>query len=179
MPDNFDVETDVYDGLGIDGITTDALDAVALDVQRNWQENMDEAGYRNTGDTINSITIDRPEEFVRLVGSDRMAALIGEYGRAPGAGFSPPDDLGDWVDEQEGLPSRGETVEWTFDTWAADDGSTHELSFDDVVFIIGRAINEQGLPAHHFGENAAREARDLDAELERRLDEAVDEQAID
>ena len=173
MPDNFDVEADVYDGLDIDKITADALDATAVDVQTNWQEAMSRAGYRNTGETINSITVATPEEFVRRIGSDRVAALIGELGRAPGAGHPPPDELGDWVDEQADLPSRGETVEWEF----AD--GTQEVSFDQVVYLIGRAINESGLPAYHFGRDAAREARDLDAEIERRLTEAVEAQSMD
>jgi len=173
MPDHFDVDADVYDGLDIDRITEDALDATAVDVQTNWQEAMSRAGYRNTGDTINSITIAKPERFVRRIGSDRVAALIGELGRAPGAGHPPPDELGDWVDEQADLPSRGETVEWEFD------GETQEVTFDQVVYLIGRAINESGLPAYHFGENAARDARDLEAEIERRLQAAVDEHAID
>ena len=173
MPGNFEVDADFYEGIDIDQVTEDALDAVAVDVQRNWQENMDRAGYRNTGETINSITIDKPEEFVRLIGSDRIAALIGEVGRAPGAGHPPPDELGDWVAEQAGLPKRGGTVKWEFD------GKRRDVSFDQVVYLIGRAINENGLPAHRFGERAARDAPDLDQEIGRRLENAVDKQAID
>jgi len=173
MPKDFDVDADVYDGLDIEKITSDALDSVATDVQNNWMDNMNEAGYRNSGDTINSITIDRPEEFVRLIGSDRVAALIGEVGRAPGAGHPPPDELGDWVHEQEGLPSRGETVEWTFD------GESQEVTFDQVVYLIGRSIDEEGLEPHRFGERAAREAPDLDDEISQRINQEVEDQAID
>lgn len=173
MPDDFDVDAEVYDGLDIEGITDDALDAVAVDVQTNWQQNMDEAGYRNTGETINSITWEATSKFVRRIGSDRVAALIGEFGRPPGAGQPPPDDLGDWVHEQQGLPSRGETVEWEFD------GERQTVSFDQVVYLIGRSIDEIGLPAYHFGERAARDARDLDEEIQRRLDEAIEAQDVD
>lgn len=179
MTDNFDVDADVYDGLDIEGITDDGLDAVATDAQEGWRDNMADAGYRNTGESIRSISIETPEQFVRLVGSDRIAVLIGEFGRPPGAGHPPPDELGDWVHEQAGLPSRGGSVEWTFDTWSAGEGTTHTVSFDQVVYIIGRAINERGLEAHHFGERAARDARDLDEELERRLQAALEEQSVE
>jgi hypothetical protein len=179
MPNNFDVDAEVYDGIDHETIAENSLDAVATDVQNNWMDNMDRAGYRNSGETINSITIDKAERFVRRIGSDRVAALVGEFGRPPDAGHPPPDDLADWVHEQEGLPSRGETVEWSFDKWAVEDSGPQTLTFDDVVYIIGRAIDERGLPAHHFGERAARDARDLDDELERRLEAAVNEQGVD
>jgi len=173
MVDNYDVDADVYAGIDFDQAAADALDTVAVETQGNWQDNMIDAGYRNTGDTINSITVETPQQFVRLVGSDRVAALIGELGRAPGAGHPPPDDLGDWVHEQAGLPDRGETVEWEFD------GEVQEVTFDQAVFLIGRSINEDGLPAYHFGERAAREARALSDELARRLNGEIDSQALD
>jgi len=139
MVDNWDVDIEEYGGIDLEQITDDALDATAVDVQTNWQDNMAEADYRNTGDTINSITIETPQQFVRLIGSDRIAALIGELGRAPGTGHPPPDAIGDWVNEQSGLPDRGETVEWTFD------GEVQEVTFDQAVYLVGRAINETGL----------------------------------
>ena len=171
MPDNFDVEVDEHDGIDFDKITEDALDTVAVETQNNWQDNMIQAGYRTTTDTINSLTVETPQQFVRLVGSDRIAALIGELGRAPGAGHPPPSALGDWVHEQSGLPSRGETVEWEFG------GETQTVTFDQAVYLVGRSIDENGLPAHHFGERAFREARALSDEIQRRLDEAIEEQS--
>jgi len=173
MPDSFDVDADPYEGIDILCVTGDALDAVANDVQENWRDNMDRAGYRNTSETINSITIEQPFEFVRRIGSDRIAALIGEFGRPPGAGHPPPDDLGDWVHEQAGLPDRGETVEWEFD------GEVQTVTFDQTVYLIGRAINREGLPAYHFGENASEDARDLDEEIDRRLEEELEQQRVD
>lgn len=171
MADSFDVDVDEYQGIDIDEITRNALDAVATKTQNQWRDNMDQAGYRNTGEAIRSIAIETPEEFVRLIGSDKIQVLIGEVGRAPGSGHPPPDDLGDWVHEQSGLPDRGETVEWEFD------GELQEVTFDQVVFLIGRAIDENGLEAHHFGERAVRETTTLDREFERRLQAAVDRQS--
>lgn len=172
MTDSFDVDADVYDGLDYERLAEDALDTVSVETQTNWVDNMLDAEYRNTGDTVNSITIERVSRLRRLVGSDRIAALIGELGRAPGAGHPPPDALGDWVHEQSGLPDRGETVDWEFD------GETQTVTFDQVVFLIGRSIDRDGLPAHHFGERAARDARDLDAEIARRLNAALDENSV-
>jgi hypothetical protein len=172
MVDSFDVDVEEYEGVDLEEITDDALDTVSVETQNNWQDNMNEAGYRNTGETINSITWEETRRFVRRVGSDRIAALIGELGRAPGAGHPPPDALGDWVHEQADLPDRGETVEWTFD------GEVQEVTFDQAVYLVGRAINETGLPAYHFGERAARDARDLDEEIARRLDAALEARSV-
>jgi len=149
--DAFDVDIDAYDGVDAERIAREELDRVAVNTVTAWQDNMDQAGYRATGDTINSITFESPEEFVRLVGSDRIAALIGEKGRAPGAGHPDVEALSDWVHERPGLPNRGETVEWDFG------GGPTTVSFDQTVYLIGRAIDENGLAAHHFGERALRE----------------------
>jgi hypothetical protein len=171
MTDNFDVDADVYQGVDFERITENALDSVAVEVQNNWQDGMDQAGYRNTGETINSITIESPEQFVRLIGSDKTAALIGEVGRAPGAGHPPPDRLGDWVHEQAGLPDRGGSVEWSFG------GETQTVTFDQAVFLIGRSINENGLEPHHFGERAANDATPLDEEIAERIEMALERQS--
>jgi len=171
--DPFDVDIDEYEGLDLVEATEDALNAVATDVQNNWMDNMDDAGYRTTGEAIRSISIEAPDQFVRLIGSDKIQVLIGEFGRAPGAGHPPPDDLGDWVHEKSGLPNRGGSVEWDFGEGPV------EVTFDQAVYLIGRAIDENGLEAHHFGERAARDARDLDTEVARQLQQQLDEQSTE
>jgi len=169
---SFDVETDVYGGVDFEKAAEDALDTIAVRVLEAWRENMLDADYRNTGETINSLTIDSPSKMRRVIGSDRIAAVIGEYGRPPGAGHPPPDKLGDWVHEQAGLPNRGGTVEWDFG-----DGP-ETVTFNQVVFLIGAAIDENGLPAHHFGERAAKEhdVGELEREVEKRIDQQIEAQ---
>lgn len=177
---SYEVDTDdSYDGIEFEAIATEELDRAAVKTVNEWVDNMLAQDYKATGDTVNSIAWDSPEQYVRVVGSDRIAALIGEFGRPPGAGQPPPDALGDWVHEQSGLPSRGETVEWTFDKWAAEgEGTTHELTFEQVVFIIGRAIDDRGLPAHHFGQQAFDVVvGEFEADINQRLDDAIDEQS--
>lgn len=127
----------------------------AVKTQGAWQDNMDEEDYRNTGETINSITIEPQAQGADAytVGSDKIAALIGEFGRAPGS-FPHVGQLGEWVHEQAGLPDKGD-----------DD-------FDTAVYNIGKHIAENGLPAYRFGTRAFREvSRELEAELEERFDE--------
>ncbi|MCU4743461.1 hypothetical protein [Natronoglomus mannanivorans] len=173
MTDSFEVGVETYDGIDFDTIATEELDKAAVRTVNAWVDNMLEAGYRNTGDTANSITWESPEQYVRVVGSDRIAALIGEFGRRPGAGHPPPDALGDWVHEQAGLPDRGGTVEWDFG-----DGP-ETVTFDQAVYLIGKGIDESGLPAHAFGRRAFREVADeFERNITRRLQEAVDEQSI-
>ena len=116
MPtDSFDVDVSGdYEGIDVNAITADELDTAAVATMNGWQDNLLAVDSKNTSDTVNSITIDGLEEdpdTPRVIGSARIAALIGEFGRPPGAGHPPPDDLGDWVHEKIGLPNRGETVE--------------------------------------------------------------------
>jgi hypothetical protein len=156
--DSYDVDIEgEYPGLKLRQIASDELDKVSVRTVNEWQRNMDEAGYRNTGDTINSITWEAPAELERVIGSDRIAALIGEFGRPPGAGHPPPDDIADWVHEQSGLPDRND-----------DD-------FDSTVFLIGRAIDRRGLPAQRFARDAVEEvAPSLVDGIEQRLNEDLE-----
>lgn len=173
MTDSFDVDAEVYNGLEIVEISHEELDSAATKTVNEWQDNMLEAGYQTSGDTVNSITWEEDGENARVVGSDRMAALIGEVGRDPGAGHPPPDAIGDWVHEQAGLPNRGETVEWEFD------GKVQEVTFDTVVYLIGRSINENGLPAHRFGWRAFQTvAKEFDADVVGRLQEAAEDESV-
>lgn len=131
----------------------------AIRTQGKWQENMSEEDYRNTGEAINSITISPQAEGANeyRIGTDKIQALIGELGRAPGS-FPNVDQLGEWVHEQAGLPDKG------------------DADFDNAVYNIGKHIAANGLPAYRFGTRAFREvSQELEAELEARFDEAWDE----
>lgn len=174
MADSYDVNiSGGYDGINFEEIAEEELDRAAVQTVNQWVDNMLEAGYQNTGDTANSITWDTPEQYVRVVGSDRIAALIGEFGRAPGAGHPPPDALGDWVHEQAGLPDRGGTVEWDFG------GAPETVTFDQAVYLIGKGIDESGLPAHEFGQRAFEEVYpEFEQRLASRIDEELDRQSI-
>jgi len=155
---NIDVEGN-YEGVDFEAIAAEELDRAAVRTVNEWQDNMDEADYRNTGDTINSITWERPEQLRRVIGSDRMAALIGEVGRAPGAGFPPAWAIADWVHEMGDMPDRGDP------------------DFDGVVFQVQRAIHENGLPAHRFGERAAKTVGEqFGLEMTQALQEEIERQ---
>ena len=56
--DAFGVDIDVYDGVDAERIAREELDRVAVNTVTAWQDNMDQAGYRATGDTINTITFE-------------------------------------------------------------------------------------------------------------------------
>jgi len=160
MPNNFDVDADIYDGVDFEKLTEDALDAVAVETQETWRDLMDEAGYRNTGEAIRSIAVERPNTFTRLVGSDRIQVLIGEVGREPGS-MPPRDPIANWVDEQAGLPSRGDE------------------DFDDTVWGVRKGIEENGLPAYHFAERAVAKSQGLGGELARRVKQEAEEQSVE
>ncbi|UBF23466.1 Mu gpG-like protein [Halorubrum tailed virus 28] len=99
--------------------------------QNEWQDIMLDEGYVNTGETVNSIVVKPSREGADsyTVGTDKIAALIAEFGRRPGAAMPPEEPIADWVNEQSGMPSRGEE------------------DFDNVVFLVRRSIAENGIEA--------------------------------
>ena len=114
-------------------------------------------GWVNTGETVNSIVVQPAREGADsyTVGTDKIAALIAEFGRRPGAKAPPPDDLGEWVNEQSGMPNRGD-----------DD-------FDSVVYLVGQSIAENGIDAIM----PARRAWDqVDGEYEERVSERLSDE---
>ena len=157
----FDVEiVGEYDGVDYEQAAADALDAVAIDTQNEWRDNMDDADYRNTGEAIRSITVESPGRFSRVVGSDKIQARIGEVGQPPG-NRPPYGPISEWVNEQTGLPDR------------------RDSAFHAAVQSVQDVIEERGLPAHRFGERAVEQSRDLREEITRRLDERLESGALD
>jgi len=137
--------------------------------QNEWQDLLLSAGWQNTGEGINSITIEPQREGSDsyTIGSDKIQILISEFGRRPGAKAPPPDSLSDWVHEQEGLLNRGETEMRDFG-----DGPV-EVTFDTVVYLIGQAIAENGIEPIQAGRRAWQNvAGEYEQNVERRLQES-------
>ena len=137
--------------------------------QNEWQDLLKEAGWFNTGETLNDITLEPPRQGSDSyrVGGDRTALLISEFGRRPGAKAPPPDKLGQWVHEQEGLLNRGETETRDFG-----DGPV-TVTFDTVVYLIGQAIAENGIEPIQAGRRAWKNVEgEYEKNVERKLRES-------
>ena len=93
-----------------------------------WEDIVIEEWF-NDGEAANDITITPPREGADsyTVGGDVIQLLIAEFGRRPGATMPPEQPIVEWVNEQAEMPSRGD-----------DD-------FDSVVFLVRRAIGENGI----------------------------------
>ena len=117
----------------------------AVQFQRKWRNNLRDAGWFNDGEAVNDITIDPQREGSDSyrIGGDVIQLLISEFGRRPGAPMPPEEPIADWVNEQSGMPSRG-----------AD-------NFDDVVFLVRRAIGENGIEPVAGGRRAWKDLEDL------------------
>jgi hypothetical protein len=125
--------------------------------KNEWQDILIDANWSNTGEGINSITLTPQREGATsyVVGSDKIQILIAEFGRRPGAKMPPAEPLREWVAEQAGLPNKG------------DDG------FDGTVFVIRRAIAENGIEPLMAGRRAFARVEDSYVEnVQRRLDDA-------
>jgi hypothetical protein len=117
----------------------------AVQFQLKWRSNLRDAGWVNDGEAVADVTIDPPREGSDsyLVGGDLIQLLIGEFGRRPGSKAPPPDKLGEWVNEQAGLPSKGD-----------DD-------FDSAVYLIGQSIAENGIEPTRSARRAWKTMEDL------------------
>lgn len=136
----------------IEETATQELEKQAIRFQTRWQDNMIEADYKNTGEAINSITVERIPDGFRI-GTDKIQAIVGEFGRSPGT-FPDVAALAEWVNEQTGLPDRGDS------------------DFDNAVYNIGKQIAEEGLPPYRFARNAW---ENLEDEYEKRVQERLEE----
>jgi len=119
-------------------VAREELFKTAVRFQTRWQDLLIEAEWNNTGEGINSITLTPQREGADsyTVGSDKIQILIAEFGRRPGAAPPPPDAIAPWVNEQSGLPSRGEE------------------DFESVVYLVGQSIAENGIEAIAAGRRA-------------------------
>ena len=141
----------------IQEVAQEEVFAQSIRFQNEWQDLLLEEGYVNTGETVNSIVIEPAREGSDsyTVGTNKVAALIAEFGRRPGAKMPPHQPIADWVNEQQGLPNT------------ADD------DFDNVVFLVRQSIAENGLeafmPARRAWQNVADE---YEQNVERRLQES-------
>jgi len=157
MTDAFEAEIDTYDGIDIQRIQRENLEFAGVTIQREWRDNLRAVNYKNTGETINSITFEIDGDEV-TVGTDKIAAAIAEFGRRPGATPPPPEPIGDWVNEQSGMPNKGDE------------------DFDSTVFLVGQSIAANGLPEHAAGRDAfADSIREIEKDLERRINAAIEQ----
>lgn len=119
-----------------EGITSVALFRVANDTKNNWQDNLDRgvglgshgSPYVDTGETVNDVTVEPPEEGSDLyrVGGDVVQLSIAEFGRRPGAPMPPDEPIRRWARRVGLVPREGETE-------------------DDMILGIRRHIAVHGL----------------------------------
>ena len=122
-----------------------------INTQKEWQDNMRSAGWVNTGETVNSITVRRKGRTVE-VGSSKISALIHEYGRAPDNTIPPEDPIKDWV-KDVGIASPSDE------------------DFDSVVWAVRMSIAREGIEGSYSGNKAFRKvSEELFDRLSNRLD---------
>ena len=148
---------DDFENLGdldIEGIAREELFKISIQFQTKWQDRLLDAGWKNTGEAINDITVEPQAEGSTsyTIGGDVIQLAISEFGRSPGS-FPPPDAMGQWVHEQQSLPNKGDD------------------EFDNVVFLVSRAVAENGIEPIMGGRNTWHE---LEGEYERRVSERVE-----
>lgn len=152
----FEVEFDEVDEKppDLENITREEMEKAAIRTKNGWQENMRSEGWVNTGETVNSIHVERRGEEI-LIGTDKVAALIHEFGRAPNNTMPPEDPIKDWV-KDVGIASP------------ADD------DFDSVVWAIRKSIAREGIQGNPSAQEAFDKATEqLVEDLEGRLDAEV------
>ena len=140
----------------IQQIAEEEVFSLAVRFQNEWEDILIEANWQNTGKGIESISLKPQREGATsyTVGSDKIQILIAEFGRRPGAKMPPEAPIREWVNEQAGLPNKG------------DDG------FEGTVFVIRRSIAEEGIEPLMAGRKAFSKVSDVYVErVTKRLDE--------
>lgn len=154
----YEVE-EVYEGVDIEGIASEEIFKAAVRTQNTWRENLRREGWVNTGEAVNDITIDPQQEGADAytVGGDVIQLAIAEFGRAPGS-FPPPSAIGEWVNEQAGMPNKGDS------------------EFDSVVYAVSKSIAESGISGFRPGTRAFREESEKVADrIQQRIEEQLEE----
>ena len=166
---SFDVDSDDFEAPDIEKIAKEETFRAAVNTQNRWREILDQAGWRNTGEAINDVTVepktDGASEY--LVGGDVVQLAIAEFGRRPGAKMPPYEPIADWVHEQEGMLNRGESKMVDFG-----DGPV-SVTFDSLVFLVRRAISDKGIEPIGAGRKAFREESENAAQ---RIDDRVSDE---
>lgn len=159
----FDVEIDDYEGIDIIGTTSRELFKGAVRAQRLWRENLRSAGWKNTGEAINDVTVEpkQPGELEYVTGGDVIQLLIAEEGRAPDSAPPPFDAIARWAREKGLQPEEGQT-------------------FEEMVEAIRWSIAKNGIEAFHPARDAAREVEmDLPDNVRQALIEEIEQQEAD
>jgi hypothetical protein len=140
----------------IDRIAREEVFKAAINTQNTWKELLDRAEWRNTGEGIESINIEPQTQgaLEYTVGSEKIQIAIAEFGRAPGSTPPPPEPIADWVNEQAGLPNKGDE------------------DFKNTVYNVQMSIAEKGIEPIRAGRNAfSQESENAEQRLEERLSE--------
>lgn len=133
----FEVETNVYNGLDIEGSAQRALFETAVEAKNKYAENVQRGrgadgthpgGFVDRGEAINSITIqpqaDDATEY--RVGGDAIQLLIAEFGRAPNNSMPPREPIEEWA-RRNGLEPND------------------DQDWDGMIFAIRKKIAEDGI----------------------------------
>ena len=147
----FDVETDPYSGIDIEGTAQEALFETVVEAQNRYAENVQRGrgadgshpgGFVDRGEAMNSITISPQSDSAReyTVGGDAIQLLIAEYGRAPNNSLPPHQPISEWA-RRNGL--------------TPDDGQ----DWDGMVYAIRKKIAEEGIEGFAPARQTAHEMR--------------------
>lgn len=147
-------------------IAKEEIFKAAIEVRNKWQDNLNKGigaegfhggEWRDTGETINDVTIDPQRPALEIsVGGDHIGLAIAEFGRRPNAPMPPHEPIARWAKRKGIRPSD------------------EDMSFVEMVFLIRRKIGEKGIrgfaPArlawHHVN-------RDIDEKISQRIDQEV------
>ncbi|AXR81497.1 hypothetical protein [Natrarchaeobaculum sulfurireducens] len=133
----FDAESDVYQGIDVEGSAERALFKTAMRAKNRYADNVHQGrgadgnhtgGFVDRGEAMNSITIspqqDNATEYT--VGGSAVQLLIAEFGRAPNNTMPPHQPISEWARRVGLEPSEGQ--DW-----------------DDMIYAIRKKIAEDGI----------------------------------
>jgi len=158
MPGSYDGEdfAELDTDSQIQQIAEEEVFSLALKFKNEWQDILIDAGWQDTGESINDITIKPQREGATTytIGGDVIQLLISEFGRRPGAKMPPEKPIKDWMNRQAGMPNRGDE------------------EFDSVSYLVRKSIAENGIEPVMGGRRAWKRVEDDYIEsVERRLEE--------
>jgi len=145
-PDGITTDVEELGDIDFQSVMNEVVERAAIRGQVEWQKNLNSGTgasgqgrgkpWRNTGQTIQSIHVEKISEGEYMVGSNLISAAVAEYGRRPGLPPPPFDVIAQWVHEK-GISKRGD-----------DD-------FEGIVNAIRFSIGENGIEGFEPAKQAA------------------------
>lgn len=131
-------------------------------VVKEWREMMDRDGKNATGTLYNSIKyrVNITDDAYDVIFDLADYFQYVENGRGPG-NFPPMDAIREWIRQKPVLPSE--------------DSNGKLPSEDQLAFLIGRKIANEGIPGTHYFESA-KEISLL--EFEEKINEAIEQDVM-